>query len=100
MHMTTESAACPQMPAPHGAWSRGIHLVSSRIGALRLPGTVTGAAKAPTATEGPSHAYAAQGNLYMLADTRNTGPRVPHPGDVLFWVVCLGGACLLLLIAT
>ena len=33
-------------------------------------------------------------------DTRNGGPRRPHPGDVLYWVACLGGACLLLLCAT
>jgi hypothetical protein len=35
-----------------------------------------------------------------LPDTRNGGPRRPHPGDVLYWVACLGGACLLLLSAT
>jgi hypothetical protein len=34
----------------------------------------------------------------LLPDTR--GPRRPHPGDVLDWVACLGGACLLLLCAT
>jgi len=38
--------------------------------------------------------------LHLLADTRGTGPRGPHPGDVLYWVACLGGACLLLLCAT
>jgi len=97
---TTESASCPQIPAPRSTWSRGIHLVSSRIGSLRLPGTTARAANATEKTESPSHAYAAQGNLYVLADTRGGGPRIPHPGDILFWVVCLGGACLLLLIAT
>jgi hypothetical protein len=34
----------------------------------------------------------------MLADTRS--PRGPHPGDVLYWVACVGGACLLILAAT
>jgi hypothetical protein len=38
--------------------------------------------------------------LHLVADTRGTGPRGPHPGDVLYWVACLGGACLLLLSAT
>ena len=52
--------------------------------------------------------YAAHGNgpdlhaahRVLQADTRGTGPRGPHPGDVLYWVACLGGACLLLLSAT
>ena len=43
---------------------------------------------------------AAHRGLHLLADTRGTGPRGPHPGDVLYWVACLGGACLLLLSAT
>jgi len=38
--------------------------------------------------------------LFLLPDTRNGGPRGPHPGDVLYWVACVGGACLLLLAAT
>jgi hypothetical protein len=39
-------------------------------------------------------------SLRQLADTRGTGPRGPHPGDILYWVACLGGACLLLFAAT
>jgi hypothetical protein len=27
-------------------------------------------------------------------------PRRPHPGDVFYWVTCLGGVCLLLLAST
>ncbi len=38
--------------------------------------------------------------LYLVADTRAAGPRGPHPVDVVYWVACLGGACLLLLTAT
>jgi hypothetical protein len=38
--------------------------------------------------------------LRLLPDTRGGGPRGPHPGDVLYWVACLGGACLLILSAT
>lgn len=38
--------------------------------------------------------------LHLIPDTRDTRPRGPHPGDVLYWVACLGGACLLLLSAT
>ena len=36
----------------------------------------------------------------LLPDTRGGGPRRPHPGDVIYWVACLGGACLLILCAT
>jgi len=39
--------------------------------------------------EEPKHSFA-------LPDTRHGGP---HPGDVVYWVACLGGACLLLLCA-
>lgn len=28
------------------------------------------------------------------------GTRGPHPGDVLYWVTCVGGASLLLIVAT
>ena len=27
-------------------------------------------------------------------------PRRPHPGDIFYWVTCLGGVCLLLLAST
>lgn len=38
--------------------------------------------------------------LHLPPDTRGGGPRGPHPGDVLYWVACVGGACLLLMAAT
>jgi hypothetical protein len=38
--------------------------------------------------------------LHLLPATLKSGRRRPHPGDVLYWVACLGGACLLLLSAT
>jgi hypothetical protein len=34
-----------------------------------------------------------------LPDTPGSQPRRLHPGDVLYWVACLGGASLLLLCA-
>lgn len=43
-------------------------------------------------------AEAGHQGLHLPPDTR--GPRKPHPGDILYWVACLGGACLLLLSAT
>lgn len=39
----------------------------------------------------------ATGRHFGLPDTRHGGP---HPGDVVYWVACLGGACLLVLCAT
>jgi hypothetical protein len=45
-------------------------------------------------------AHPAADVLRLPPDTRSTGPRGPHPGDVLYWVACLGGACLLILSAT
>ena len=36
----------------------------------------------------------------LLPDTRSGGPRGPHPGDIIYWIACLGGVCLLLLCAT
>ena len=38
--------------------------------------------------------------LYRPAETSGRGPRAPHPGDIAYWVTCLGAACLLLLAAT
>jgi hypothetical protein len=37
---------------------------------------------------------------HLLPDTRRSVPQGPHPGDILYWVTCVGGACLLLLEAT
>jgi hypothetical protein len=38
--------------------------------------------------------------LYRPAETSGRSPRAPHPGDIAYWVTCLGAACLLLLAAT
>ena len=35
-----------------------------------------------------------------LNSTAPRGRRGPHPGDILFWVACVGGAGLLLFLAT
>jgi hypothetical protein len=45
-------------------------------------------------------AHPAADLLHLPPDTRGGGPRRPHPGDVLYWVACVGGACLLLMAAT
>jgi hypothetical protein len=38
--------------------------------------------------------------LYRPAGTYDGGPRGPHPGDVIYWIACLGAAFLLILAAT
>jgi hypothetical protein len=45
-------------------------------------------------------AHPAADVLHLPPDTRGGGPRGPHPGDVLYWMACVGGACLLLMAAT
>jgi hypothetical protein len=36
----------------------------------------------------------------LLNQAHGGGCRSLHPGDILYWVACLGGACLLLICAT
>jgi hypothetical protein len=33
-------------------------------------------------------------------DTGTPRPRRPHPGDIVYWLTCLGGICLLLFAGT
>lgn len=47
----------------------------------------------------PEPVPARQG-IHLLPDTGSPKLSRWHPGDVLYWVACLGGACLLLLCAT
>ena len=37
--------------------------------------------------------------LFRPAQTKDGGPRGPQPGDVLYWMTCVGAVCLLLLAA-
>ncbi|MGA1982035.1 MAG: hypothetical protein ABSG84_06155 [Acidobacteriaceae bacterium] len=45
-------------------------------------------------------AHPAADLLRLPPDTRGGGPRGPHPGDILYWVACIGGVGLLLMAAT
>jgi hypothetical protein len=45
-------------------------------------------------------AHPAADLLRLPPDTRGGGPRGPHPGDILYWVACVGGVGLLLIAAT
>jgi hypothetical protein len=47
----------------------------------------------------PTFAFKApSADVNQVSDTDR--PRRPHPGDVFYWITCLGGVCLLLLAAT
>jgi hypothetical protein len=93
--MTANQTTYAAILAMNGTPARRIDRVRARMCAGRSVRTLPSA-----------RAFLAEGQpenhgLHLLADTRGTGPaRGPHPGDVLYWVACLGGACLLLLCAT
>jgi hypothetical protein len=38
--------------------------------------------------------------LYNPGDIDGARPSVPHPGDILYWVACVGAVCALLFVAT
>jgi len=94
--MTTQ----PAYPAPfavNGAPSQPLDPVRARVAACPQ---LSCSQQLPAASPFLPEAHAEHRGLHLLADTRGTGPRGPHPGDVLYWVACLGGACLLLIAAT
>ncbi|GAC1419376.1 MAG: hypothetical protein NVSMB62_11990 [Acidobacteriaceae bacterium] len=37
--------------------------------------------------------------LYRPSETRGTNPRIPHPGDILYWVGCVSAVSALLFFA-
>ncbi|MGP8261091.1 MAG: hypothetical protein ACLQM6_14185 [Acidobacteriaceae bacterium] len=45
-------------------------------------------------------AHHAADDVHLPPGARGSGPCGPHPGDVLYWITCLGGACLLLIEVT
>ncbi|MDP9049748.1 MAG: hypothetical protein M3O31_03360 [Acidobacteriota bacterium] len=93
--MTTSQAAYAAILAMDGPPARRIDRIRARMGANRSVRNLesVSAFRPEEQTQNP--------RLHLVADTRGTWPaRGPHPGDVLYWVACLGGACLLLLCAT
>jgi hypothetical protein len=93
--MTTNQATYAAILAMDGPAPRRIDRIRARVSANRtfrsLQNVRSFHSEAQPENSGPN----------VPADTRGTGPaRGPHPGDVLYWVACLGGACLLLLCAT
>jgi hypothetical protein len=90
--MTANQTANPALFVIHGGSPRRPDPVKARVAAPRQLTNF----EAMQASAAP----APHRGLHLLADTARGGPRRPHPGDVLYWVACLGGVCLLLLSAT
>jgi hypothetical protein len=88
--MTTDLATYPETLAPVAPWARP-DPVRSRV-KYEQPLTnfeILQAEEARRAAANP-----------LPPETCSPRPRRPHPGDVVYWVATLGGACLLLLCAT
>jgi len=62
-----------------------------------MPIPMTTASIANQAAANQSGLFAKYRRLYHPAETDGRGSRVPHPGDILFWVTCVGAASLLAL---
>ena len=97
--MTTHQATYAAILAMDGPPPRRLDRIRARMAAARthrsLKADNNNLHPMPTLTRSGS-----QDGLHLISDTRGTRPRGPHPGDVIYWVACLGGACLLLLCAT
>jgi hypothetical protein len=94
--MTAEPAIYPATFAPLPASIRALDPVRSRV---TVPAQLTN----DQILRAESAAYQAESErlgIHLVPETRGGGPRGPHPGDILYWVACLGGACLLLIAAT
>jgi hypothetical protein len=87
--MTANQAASPSLFLIPGGMSRCSDPVKARVAA---PGQLT---NAELDAEADRHR-----GLHLADLTQPRTRRTPHPGDVLYWVACLGGVCLLLLSAT
>ena len=93
-NQTADSATYPALFVIPGGLPRHSDPVKARVAAPRQLTNF----EALQASSKPS--VDAHRTLHLLTDTPKVGRRRPHPGDVLYWVACLGGACLLLLSAT
>lgn len=94
--MTADHATYPAAFVPLPVSTRGLDPVRSRV-TVQPQLTNDQILRAESATY---RAETERLGIHLVPDTRGGGPRGPHPGDVLYWVACLGGACLLLIAAT
>jgi hypothetical protein len=86
--MTANSANYPAMTTHRIAYSQSLDPVRARVNASQQ---LTNDQLLQAAEAAP---YAAD-VVHLPRITRG-----PHPGDILYWVTCVGGACLLLIEAT
>jgi hypothetical protein len=91
--MIANPANCPATFAPVAALALGFDRVRARV---TVPQQLTN----DQMPQADAMARPAVDLFHLPPDTRGGGPRGPHPGDVLYWVACVGGACLLLMAAT
>jgi hypothetical protein len=94
--MTADPVTYPATFAPLPVSNRAIDPVRSRV---TVPPQLTN----DQILRAESASYQAESErlgIHLVPDTRGGGPRGPHPGDILYWVACLGGVGLLLIAAT
>jgi hypothetical protein len=92
--MTANQIANPALFAIPGGLRQYTDPVKARVAAPRQI-THFEELQASTAPTPETHR-----GLHLLPEAVRGNRRRPHPGDVLYWVACLGGVCLLLLSAT
>jgi hypothetical protein len=90
--MNATIATCLE-PAASNSGRLRPYLVPSRV-AYHHPITNHERLQAEMAAEQIEQPAAPSNQGFGLPDTRHGGP---HPGDIVYWVACLGGAGLLLL---
>ena len=87
-------AAASHLAVVHRAGQFSATKACGNPGGLHLVG------RAGTEPASGSGLLARYRSLYRKSETEGGGPRVPHPGDILYWITCVGAAFLLLLAAT
>jgi hypothetical protein len=88
--MTANPSACPATVTSMAAIRQGLDPVRARVAVSQHLTNDQMLQAVQTAR------HSADG-MYRPPITSRSGP---HPGDVLYWVTCVGGACLLLIEAT
>ena len=95
--MTTNQAAYAALLAMDGPPPRRIDRIRAHISASK---TLSAVSAVRTAGSFGLHRPNENSGTATLNPLSDSGPRSLHPGDILYWVACLGGACLLLVCAT
>jgi len=91
----SSSRTAPSRPGPSLPRTSGLQLIPTSLVAT----SVVAISQGPCADPAPEPAAprAVSRGLYLLADTRGSGPQPPPPSALLYWGVWLCSICLLLL---